>query len=211
MRGSRVRGRPAAARRRARAERTSAETTVAVAVDLDGEGRGRIRTTVPFLDHMLTLLSRHSQIDVEVTASGDTDVDYHHLVEDVGIVMGQAVRQAVGTARGIERFGSAVVPIDEALAVVAVDISGRGHLSTGGAFDGCWIRDFDLTLLEEFLRALAMHAGITLHARLLSGVNAHHRAEAVFKGLARALRDATRINPRVRGVPSTKGRIDGIG
>jgi imidazoleglycerol-phosphate dehydratase len=154
---------------------------------------------------MLVLLARHGQFDLAVRARGDLAVDYHHLVEDVGIVLGSTLSAALGPRAGISRFGHAIVPIDEALAIVALDISGRGFLMTEGAFAAGWIRDFDLGLLEEFFRAFAMNAGVTLHIRLLSGVNPHHRAEAAFKGFARALRDATRIDPRVRGIPSTKG------
>ena len=196
-----------ATHRTASLERNTAETQIRLQLDLDGEGESAIRTGVPFLDHMLTLLAKHGQFDLDVGAKGDIEVDYHHLVEDVGIALGQVVKTALGTAAGISRYGHAIVPIDEALALIALDISGRGFLMTENAFTGEWIRDFDLGLLEEFFRAFAMHAGITLHIRMLSGVNAHHKAEAAFKGFARALRDATRIDPRVRGVPSTKGML----
>lgn len=193
--------------RRARTERHTRETRIAMAVGLDGSGQAQLDTGVPFLDHMLELVCRHGLIDLEVKASGDLAVDYHHLVEDVGIVLGLLVRQALGDAKGISRYGDAAVPIDEALALVVVDVSGRGFLATGGCFEGGWIRDFDLGLLEEFFRAFAMNAGITLHIRMLSGVNAHHKAEAAFKGFARALRAAVTLDPRSPGVPSTKGLL----
>jgi len=196
-----------AAHRTASLERNTAETRIKLALDLDGEGKSAIKTGVPFFDHMLTLLAKHGQFDLDVDAHGDIEVDYHHLVEDVGIVLGLVVKAALGTSAGISRYGHAIVPIDEALALIALDISGRGFLMTENAFEGGWIRDFDLGLLEEFFRAFAMNAGITMHIRLLSGVNAHHKAEASFKGFARALRDATRVDPRVRGVPSTKGML----
>ena len=188
-------------------KRDTAETQVRLDLDLDGEGRGEIATGIPFLDHMLTLLAKHGQFDLRVEATGDLAVDYHHLVEDVGIVLGQVLKSALGAPQGIARYGHAIVPIDEALAMIALDISGRGFIATEAAFNDAWIRDFDLGLLEEFFRAFAMNAGITLHIRMLSGVNAHHKAEAAFKGFARALRDATRLDPRVRGVPSTKGML----
>lgn len=191
--------------RKAQLERNTAETQIRLELDLDGEGRSTLDTGIPFLDHMLTLLAKHGQFDLDVKATGDLAVDYHHLVEDVGIVLGLVLKSALSGAAGISRYGQAIVPIDEALALIALDISGRGFLMTEKAFDEAWVRDFDLGLLEEFFRAFAMNAGITLHIRMLSGVNAHHKAEAAFKGFARALRDATRIDPRVRGVPSTKG------
>lgn len=193
--------------RTATLERNTAETRIRLTLDLDGEGKGEISTGIPFLDHMLVLLAKHGQFDLEVQATGDLAVNYHHLVEDVGIVLGSCVKTALGTFHGISRYGHAVVPIDEALALIALDFSGRGGLYTEQAFTDAWVRDFDLGLIEEFFRALAMHAGLTLHIRMLSGVNAHHKSEAAFKGFARALRDATRLDPRVRGVPSTKGML----
>jgi imidazoleglycerol-phosphate dehydratase len=193
--------------RTAALKRDTAETRIDLTLDLDGEGKGQVFTGVPFFDHMLLLLAKHGQFDLAVATTGDISVDYHHLVEDVGIVLGQVVKSALGAMQGLNRYGHAIVPIDEALALVALDISGRGYLATENAFAGGWIRDFDLGLLEEFFRAFAMNAGITLHVRMLSGVNPHHKAEAAFKGFARALRDATRLDPRVRGVPSTKGML----
>lgn len=187
--------------------RDTAETRIQLELDLDGEGKSTIETGIPFLDHMLVLLAKHGQFDLTVKATGDLAVDYHHLVEDVGIVLGLVLKSTLGDNRGISRYGHAIVPIDEALAMIALDISGRGFIETQNAFTDAWVRDFDLGLLEEFFRAFAMNAGITLHVRMLSGVNAHHKAEAAFKGFARALRDATRVDPRVKGVPSTKGML----
>jgi imidazoleglycerol-phosphate dehydratase len=196
-----------ATHRTASLARDTKETQIRLALDLDGDGASDIQTGVPFLDHMLTLLAKHGTFDLNVQAKGDLEVDYHHLVEDVGIVLGQVLKTALGTMQGLNRYGHAIVPIDEALALIAIDISGRGFLATEHCFEGAWIRDFDLGLLEEFFRAFAMNAGITMHIRMLSGINAHHKAEAAFKGFARALRDATRLDPRVRGVPSTKGML----
>lgn len=191
--------------RRADVSRKTRETAIHLVITLDGTGASRIDSGVPFLDHMLTLLAKHGRMDIELAAEGDLAVDYHHLVEDVGIVLGQAVRTALGGGKGIERFGHAIVPIDEALALTAVDISGRGFLHSENAFAEGWIRDFDLGLFEEFFRSFAVNAGITLHIRMLSGVNPHHKAEAVFKSFARSLLAAVRIDPRRDDVPSTKG------
>jgi imidazoleglycerol-phosphate dehydratase len=191
--------------RRATVSRKTRETEVRLTISLDGTGESRIDTGVPFLDHMLTLLAKHGRMDLQVTAKGDLAVDYHHLVEDSGIVLGRAIRAALGDGKGIERFGHAIVPIDEALALTAVDISGRGFLHSEKSFTEGWVRDFDLGLLEEFFRAFAVNAGVTLHIRVLSGVNPHHRAEAVFKSLARSLRDAVSLDSSTQDVPSTKG------
>lgn len=187
--------------------RATRETDIAATLDLDGEGRVIVVTGVPFFDHMLDAFGRHGLFDLTVAASGDLDVDAHHTVEDVGIVMGQAITQALGERTGITRFGSATVPMDEALVLAAVDISGRGQL--------CWAVDlpieiigtFDTTLAKEFLVALAANAGLTLHVRSLAGENSHHIIEAAFKAVARALKDAVALDPRVVGVPSTKGSL----
>jgi imidazoleglycerol-phosphate dehydratase len=196
-----------AAGRVASLSRSTAETQIRLELNLDGDGSSHVNTGIPFLDHMLILLAKHGQFNLTVEATGDLSVDYHHLVEDVGIVLGLVLKEALGNLKGISRFAHAAIPIDEALCLVAIDISGRGYLMTEAAFNEGWIRDFDLGLLEEFFRAFAMNATLTLHIRMLSGVNAHHRAEAAFKAFARALRDATRLDSRITGIPSTKGLL----
>lgn len=199
--------RVATASRCARVCRVTRETDVAVRVDLDGTGTARVDSGVPFLDHMLDALGRHGLLDLEVSAAGDTAVDDHHSVEDVGIVLGQALREALGDARGIARFGQAIIPMDEALVLCAVDVSGRGQAHVDLPIPTQRIGSFDTQLVKEFLVALAGNAGITLHVRLIAGENSHHIVEAAFKALARALMMATRLDPRVAGVPSTKGSL----
>jgi imidazoleglycerol-phosphate dehydratase len=191
--------------RSARIERATNETSVAVEVDLDGSGRTSVSTGVPFFDHMLDALGRHSLIDLSVDARGDLAVDAHHTVEDTGICIGAALAEALGDRAGIRRFGSAAVPLDEALVLAAVDISGRGSLTWEVDVPIEVIGTFDTTLAREFVTALAANAGITVHLHEVSGENAHHIVEAAFKALARALREAVELDPRVSGVPSTKG------
>jgi len=193
--------------RSATIERTTKETSVAVTLDLDGSGRTEVATGVPFFDHMLDALGRHSLIDLSVSAKGDLEVDAHHTVEDVGICIGQALAEALGDKSGIRRFGSAAVPLDEALVLAAVDISGRGSLTYEVDVPIEIIGTFDTTLAKEFFAALATNAGITLHVHDIAGENAHHIIEAAFKAVARALRDAVEVDPRVAGVPSTKGTL----
>ena len=190
------------------ARRKTKETDVRVRVDLDGSGRAKVKTGIGFFDHMLEALARHAAYDLEIAASGDLHVDAHHTVEDVGIVLGQALAQALGERRGIRRYGEATVPLDDALARVVVDVSGRPYVAFH-AEPPTWqkLGDYDVALTPEFFRALATHAGLTLHLDLLRGQNAHHAVEAVFKAAARALGDATRLDPRVTGVPSTKGTL----
>jgi imidazoleglycerol-phosphate dehydratase len=196
--------------RRATIERRTAETDVTVTVDLDGTGRARAETGVGFLDHMLDLLARHALIDLEVDAKGDTHVDFHHTTEDVGIVLGQALRKALGDLKGIRRYGDVHLPMDETLTRVALDISGRPFLVWRTEFPAQKVGDFDTELVREFFQGFATHAGITLHVETFYGANAHHIAESCFKGLARALRTAVEIDPRTRDeVPSTKGRLAG--
>ena len=191
--------------RRAEVSRKTNETQVALSLDLDGAGTARVESPAGFLNHMLDLLARHAMVDLEVTASGDTQVDLHHTVEDVGICLGQALEKALGDKAGIARFASVAVPMDEALAQVSLDLSGRPFLVYNVAFPGERVGDFETELVEEFLQALVNHAKVTLHVVVPCGTNDHHIAEAIFKGLARALRAAVARDPRATGVPSTKG------
>jgi imidazoleglycerol-phosphate dehydratase len=186
-------------------ERTTGETRINLSLSLDGEGRSDIRTGIPFFDHMLTLFSRHGLLDLEVAAKGDIEVDYHHTVEDVGITLGQALAKALGDKAGIRRYGHAYVPMDEALARVVVDCSGRPFLAYEAPRGVEAIGLFPFQLVEEFLRAVAVNAGLTLHVSILAGRDAHHMAEAVFKALGRALDIAVSLDGRVKGIPSTKG------
>ena len=193
--------------RRATIERTTSETQVKVELVLDGTGRGQIQTTIPFLDHMLTLLAKHGFFDLTIQAKGDTDIDDHHTIEDVGIVLGDALKQALGSKEGIRRFGWASIPLDETLAQVTVDLSGRPYLVYHIALPQRRIKTFDLGLFEDFFQAFTTHAALNLHVNLLYGRNPHHIMEAVFKALAKALDQATGLDGRVSGVPSTKGSL----
>jgi imidazoleglycerol-phosphate dehydratase len=193
--------------RAAEARRTTGETDVRARVDLDGAGSAQVATGVGFFDHMLTLLARHSLIDVEVEARGDLQTGSHHTVEDVGITLGQALDRALGDRAGLERYGWAVVPMDECLALAAIDLSGRPFTAVDVPLPATVIGGFETELLEEFMRGLANHAGLTLHLRLLAPGSAHHAIEAGFKAVARALGAAVAPNPRVAGVPSTKGSL----
>lgn len=194
--------------RRGDARRETKETDVRVRLELDGSGRADVKTGIGFFDHMLDAVARHALYDLEVSAAGDLHVDAHHTVEDVGIVLGQALSQALGDRRGIRRYGEATVPLDDALARVVVDVSGRPYLAFH-AEPPTWqkLGDYDVALTPEFFRAVATHGGLTLHVDLLRGQNAHHVVEAVFKAAARALGLATGLDPRVQGVPSTKGTL----
>ncbi len=194
--------------RKGSVKRTTKETDVEVVVDLDGGGRASIATGIGFLDHMLDLLARHSHIKMTIKAQGDVHVDHHHTTEDVGIALGQAVKQALGEMKGIARYADVHVPMDEALTRVALDISGRPFLVFKVDFVRAKVGPFDTELVEEWFRAFAMNAGVTLHVATLYGGNDHHIAESCFKGLARALRAAVAVDPRAGGeVPSTKGRL----
>src|SRR5262249_20874342 len=196
--------------RKAQVKRKTKETDVEVAVDLDGTGASKIETGIGFLDHMLDLLARHSRIDIAVKARGDLHIDHHHTTEDVGIALGQAVKQALGDMKGITRYADVHVPMDEALTRVAVDISGRPFLVFKAEFVRDKVGTFDTELVQEWFQAFAMNAGITLHAATLYGTNDHHIAESCFKGLARALRAAVAIDPRAKDeIPSTKGTLGG--
>ena len=193
--------------RRATVERKTNETDISVTIDLDGSGTCDVETDVGFFDHMLSALGRHSLCDLTVRAKGDTWVDDHHTVEDVGIVIGQAIREALGDKRGIARFGDAAIPMDEALVLAAIDVSGRGELFWDVDIAAEKVGTFDCELAREFFAGLARDAGITLHLRKLAGDNAHHIIEATFKACGRALRAAVEADARVTGVPSTKGSL----
>lgn len=194
--------------RRARIVRNTSETNITVELLLDGKGTSEIKTPIPFMDHMLTLMARHGFMDLHVKASGDIDVDYHHLVEDIGIVLGGTLSKALGDKIGISRYGSARLPMDETLSAIDLDISGRPYLVYNVRFPGRRkIKEFDLDLIEEFFRAFVNHAGLTLHMNLIYGKNVHHIAESLFKGLGRALAQAVRPDERIKGVLSTKGKL----
>ena len=190
-----------------RAARATAETRVEVVWDLDGRGRHSGSTRVPFLDHMLHQVARHGRFDIDVSAAGDLEIDAHHTVEDVGVVMGRAFRDALGDGAGIARYASEHAPLDEALVLAAVDVSGRPYLHYALAVTPQRLGEYDTDLTEEFFRAFAMNAGITLHLMLVHGRNAHHIIEAAFKALALVLDRATRLDPRVGDIPSTKGTL----
>ena len=197
-------------RRVASLARTTSETAIRLSLDLDGSGRSAISTGIGFLDHMLTAFARHGLFDLDVAAEGDLHIDFHHTTEDVGIVLGQALRAALGDKRGIRRFGQCLLPMDEALAEAAIDISGRPFLAWSVPFARPKIGEFDTELVEEFFRAFAFNAGITLHVTLKAGTNTHHVAEACFKAVTRALRMAVEPDPRAAGhIPSTKGMLEG--
>jgi imidazoleglycerol-phosphate dehydratase len=196
--------------RRASIKRKTKETDISVAVDLDGNGKASIKTGVGFFDHMLEQIARHSLIDVTIRAKGDLHVDQHHTVEDVGIALGQAIRQALGDMKGIARYADVHLPMDEAMTRVAIDISGRPYLVWKVAFTRVKVGEMESELFREFFQAFAQNAGITLHIENLYGKNNHHVAETCFKGVARALRAAVAIDARQKSrVPSTKGRLTG--
>jgi imidazoleglycerol-phosphate dehydratase len=199
--------RGAAAPRRARVARKTRETDVVVTLDLDGQGRSRIATGIGFLDHMLTSLATHARFDLEVRCQGDLHIDAHHSVEDVGIVLGQALRQALGDKKGIVRFGHAYCPLDEAITRAVVDLSGRPWLSFFAQFRAQRVGDLPTELVEDFFRAVSDQARLCLHLDMIRGRNAHHVIEALFKATARALAMAVARDPRASGVPSTKGSL----
>lgn len=196
--------------RKAAIKRATKETQISVSVDLDGTGKATISTGVGFFDHMLDLLARHARVDLDVSAKGDLHIDDHHTVEDVGIALGQAVRQALGDMKGVTRYADVHLPMDETLTRVAIDVSGRPFLVFKTSFHSAKIGTFDTQLVREWFQAFAMNAGITLHVETLYGANDHHIAESCFKGLARALRVAVAIDPQAKDeVPSTKGSLGG--
>ncbi|HVW21878.1 MAG TPA: imidazoleglycerol-phosphate dehydratase HisB [Opitutaceae bacterium] len=194
--------------RLATVSRETAETSIALTLAIDGRGAAKIDTGVSFLDHMLTLFAKHGLFDLTVKAKGDTDVDYHHTVEDVGLVLGQAFKEALGDKVGIKRYGFFLLPMDEALARVVVDVGGRPHLVYQAEAPTMFVRDFNIVLVKEFCRAFSNTLGANLHVQLVYGEEPHHVAEAIFKALARALDQATQIEPRAADqLPSTKGRL----
>lgn len=194
--------------RKANIQRKTTETEVSVVVDLDGKGEGNIATSVPFMDHMLNLFARHGLVDLTIRSQGDTAVDDHHLVEDVGICLGQAVRKALGDRKGISRYGASTVPMDESLCSVAMDLSGRPYLVYRAEVGTRRIGEFDPALIREFFKSFSDHSGITLHINLIYGTNEHHMAEAIFKAFARAFRAAVARDERIEGVLSTKGSLE---
>lgn len=196
------------AKRAATVSRDTLETQITVTVDLDGSGRSEFSTGVPFLEHMLDQIARHGMVDLDVSATGDTHIDDHHTVEDIGITFGQAVKQALGDRKGITRYGHAYVPLDEALSRVVIDFSGRPGLITNVEFTRARVGDFDVDLVFEFFQGFVNHAGATLHIDNLRGENAHHQVETIFKAFGRALRMAVAPDARMSGVtPSTKGAL----
>jgi imidazoleglycerol-phosphate dehydratase len=188
-------------------KRQTNETNIELTFNIDGEGQSNITTGVPFLNHMLDLFAKHGQFDLIVQASGDTDVDDHHTTEDIGICLGQVLREALGDKKGIKRYGNAFVPMDETLAQVVVDLSNRPHLEMRAHFPNQKVGTFDTELVHEFMWKLALEARINLHIIVHYGQNTHHIIEAIFKALSRALDEATTIDPRIKGVPSTKGML----
>ena len=191
--------------RRAEVERKTAETQISIKLNLDGEGKCDIATGIGFLDHMLTLLAKHSFMDLTVKAKGDLEVDSHHTVEDIGIVLGEALQEALGDKAGIHRYGNCFIPMDETLAQACLDFSGRPFLVFGAEIPKIQLGNYDTEMTEEFFRAVAVHCGLTLHIRVLYGSNVHHIIEAIFKAFARAVAEATAVDPRVKGVMSSKG------
>lgn len=187
--------------------RETAETKIALQLNLDGTGKSAIDSGIGFFDHMLNLMTVHGQLDLDLRCDGDLEVDGHHSVEDIGIALGDAFKEAIGDKKGICRYGTFYLPMDESLAFVTLDISGRPFLVYDGGEMAPMVGGFDTELTEEFLRAFAMHAGITLHVKILYGTNTHHKIEAIFKALGHALRQAVSSDPKVTGVPSTKGML----
>ena len=191
--------------RQAQIQRSTKETDINISINLDGEGVSNINTGIGFFDHMLTLFASHGRFDLDVDCNGDIEIDGHHSIEDIGIALGTAVNRALGDKRGINRYGTFYLPMDEALAFVSLDISGRPYLVYDGGEMAPMIGAYDTELTEEFLRAFAFNAGITLHIKILYGKNSHHKVEAIFKALGHALRIAAEHDPRMNDIPSTKG------
>ncbi|MED3724686.1 imidazoleglycerol-phosphate dehydratase HisB [Priestia filamentosa] len=193
--------------REASIERKTNETDIALSMNIDGEGKSSIKTGVPFLEHMLDLFTKHGQFDLDIKANGDTEIDDHHTTEDIGICLGSVFKDALGDKKGIKRYGQAMVPMDDALAQVVVDLSNRPHFELKGDIPASQVGTFDTELVDEFLWKFALEARMNLHVIIHYGRNTHHIIEAVFKALGRALDEATMVDPRVKGVPSTKGML----
>ena len=193
--------------RKAEVKRKTKETDINIYLKLDGSGEYKINTAVPFLDHMLSQIAKHGLFDMEINAKGDTDVDFHHTVEDVGIALGDAFKNALGEKVGIKRYGHAVIPLNEALSMVSVDISGRPFIVYNVKMPKEKVGEFDVELTEEFFRAFANSSGMSLHINMIYGNNLHHIIESIFKAAARALDEATSLDERVKGIPSTKGKL----
>ncbi len=187
--------------------RDTQETQISVRIDLDGSGRAKLASGVPFLDHMLDQIARHGLVDLDVKAKGDLHIDAHHTVEDIGITLGQAFAKAVGDKKGVRRYGHAYVPLDEALSRAVIDLSGRPGLEMSGKFTRARVGEFDVDLVREFFQGFVNHALVTLHLDNLKGANTHHQVETLFKAFGRAMRMAVEKDPRVKGVPSTKGKL----
>ena len=194
--------------RTSKIDRNTAETKIKLSLNLDGEGKTSIQTGIGFFDHMLTHIGKHSLSDLQVEASGDLEVDCHHTVEDVGIVLGQALKEAIGDKVGINRYGQAIIPMDEALILCAVDLSGRAYVDVDTPFTVERVGDFDTEMVEEFFRAVGVNAGMNLHIQVLRGKNNHHIIEGMCKAFAKALLMAATLNPRIKGVASTKGMLE---
>ena len=195
--------------RKSEVTRTTRETDITLSLALDGEGNGVIDSGIPFMNHMLELFAKHGFFDLAVRAKGDVEVDYHHTMEDLGLVLGQALAEALGDKAGIRRYGSCILPMDEALMLVALDLSGRPCLVWDVEFPAQMVRDLDVRLFHEFFQALVNKSGMNLHVKKLAGEEVHHVAEAIFKAFAKALDQAVSIDPRVKGVLSTKGSLQG--
>ncbi len=194
--------------RTASIQRETAETSILLSLNIDGEGKTDIQTGVGFFDHMLTHIGKHALCDLTVKAKGDLHIDCHHTVEDTGIVLGQALKEALGTKEGINRYGHVILPMEEALILCAIDFSGRPYVEIDTPFTADRVGDFDTEMTEEFFRAVCIHAGINMHIQVLKGKNNHHIIEGMCKAFAKAMMQAVSINPRVKGVPSTKGMLE---
>jgi len=193
--------------RSAKITRNTNETQISVTLNLDGSGTARLASGIGFLDHMLDQIARHGLLDLDVKAKGDLHIDAHHTVEDIGITLGQAFAKALGDKKGVRRYGHAYVPLDEALSRVVIDLSGRPGLEMSGKFTRARVGEFDVDLVREFFQGFVNHAQVTLHLDNLKGVNTHHQVETLFKAFGRALRMAVELDPRMKGVPSTKGKL----